>query len=156
MECGARNQDTIDFPKYLDGLDHVLDGYSHNGGVKAAIFERQFRVGVEVVDYAVVQLGILVEFDCIQSEPYQATDGQVMRHVRAPAGHQVEDVAVARQNFAEVGADRADRGIVDVDDKSRLVIKEAVIRLIGPPEQVGWIEALPFALFQRYMTSTKF
>ena len=65
-------------------------------------------------------------------------------------------MAVARQNFAEVGADRADSGIVYVDDESRLIIKEAVVRLIVPPEQVGWIEALPFALFQRYMTSTKF
>ena len=74
MELGARLEYPVDFPKDLDGLDHILDGDGYHGGVQAAIFKRQDGIGIKVVYYAVVQLRV---FRRVRRRSSQALSGDL-------------------------------------------------------------------------------
>lgn len=85
MEYGSRLQNAVHLSKDIHRLDHVLDGDCYDRGIKTAIFQRQYRVGVDVVNDALVKLRILSEFNGIQAQAYQVVNRQVGRHVGAPA-----------------------------------------------------------------------
>ena len=112
--------------KILHWVRDVLDGDRNDDRVQRAVAEGQAAHGVDVRHQAVVELRVLGKLHGVEAQANEPLPRKVLRKMRPPATHQVEDDAFRREARAEVLADGLYGLVVDVNDQAGLPVEEDV------------------------------
>src|SRR5581483_12134431 len=98
--------------------------------------EWQAGIGVEVVYHRLAQLRIVPHLDGVHAQPHNLLERQILRQVRTPAAHQVENPALRREQRAVELSRRCDGVFVDMHDQPRLAVELLVDCLIDALEML--------------------
>src|SRR5262245_20632478 len=88
------------------------------------------------MDDELVKLGIVRHLFGVHAETDHPLRTQLLRKVRAPARHQIEQLALRWEILGEEFANRCDRWLIEVDHLPGRGVEERVVAVVGALEEI--------------------
>ena len=136
MKGAAGLEYSVDVPKDGHRLREVLDRDGDRHRVEGLILEGKPRVGVQVMDDPIAQLGVLGHLDRVEAEAHRPSL-ELLGQMGPPAAHQVQYHAVQGQDPGEELSDRGDGVVVYVDDKTGALVEQPAVALVLSAKELG-------------------
>lgn len=84
-------EDSVNLDKCFYGPGQILDGDCDHHGIEYGVSERKHRIAVYVVNDDFVEGWVGFHFFLVEAQSDQAFLGVIVRPMRAPTAHQIED-----------------------------------------------------------------
>jgi hypothetical protein len=116
-------EDAVDFGENGFGVLQILHGYCIQHCIKALIRQRQLQILIEILHKVMIQPRIAGQFFCIQSMPLHMRKLHLIRQVRYPTAHQIQNTHLRFEAIAIELGQRIDKALIHMGDKAGILIK---------------------------------